>query len=68
MTLNYTPKNNPRVIIIQKLYGKYYNDDEISDQSSSSLLGILIANMPCNWIVDGPKAIYTNGQRGKARQ
>ena len=28
MTLQYSPKNNPRVIVIQKLYGKYYNDDE----------------------------------------
>ena len=24
----YSPKNNPRVIIIQKLYGKFYNEDE----------------------------------------
>ena len=24
----FSPKNNPRVIIIQKLYGKFYNDDE----------------------------------------
>ena len=29
MRTNYNPKNNPRVIIIQKLYGKFYNDDEI---------------------------------------
>ena len=29
MTLNYTPKNNPRVIIIQKIYGKYFNKDNI---------------------------------------
>ena len=28
MTLQYSPKNNPRVIVIQKLYGKYYNKDE----------------------------------------
>ena len=28
MTLNYSPKNNPRVIVIQKLYGKYFNEDE----------------------------------------
>ena len=28
MTLQYSPKNNPRVIVIQKLYGKYYNEDE----------------------------------------
>ena len=28
MTLQYSPKNNPRVIVIQKLYGKYFNDDE----------------------------------------
>ena len=27
----YSPKNNPRVIIIQKLYGKYFNNDEILD-------------------------------------
>ena len=27
----YSPKNNPRVIIIQKLYGKYFNDDEKLD-------------------------------------
>ena len=24
----FTPKNNPRVIIIQKLYSKYFNNDE----------------------------------------
>tara|TARA_X000000368_G_C23006260_1_gene701287 strand:+ start:548 stop:952 length:405 start_codon:yes stop_codon:yes gene_type:complete len=24
----YSPKNNPRVIIIQKLYGKFFNNDE----------------------------------------
>jgi len=28
MSLQYNPKNNPRVIIIQKLYGKFYNKDE----------------------------------------
>ena len=28
MSLQYRPKNNPRVIVIQKLYGKYFNKDE----------------------------------------
>ena len=28
MKTSYSPKNNPRVIIIQKLYGKFYNDEE----------------------------------------
>ena len=28
MSLQYTAKNNPRVIIIQKLYGKFFNKDE----------------------------------------
>ena len=28
MKTNFSPKNNPRVIIIQKLYGKFYNNDE----------------------------------------
>ena len=28
MTLQYSPKNNPRVIVIQKLYGKFFNKDE----------------------------------------
>ena len=28
MSFQYHPKNNPRVIIIQKLYGKFYNKDE----------------------------------------
>ena len=27
MTLQYSPKNNPRVIIIQKLYGNFFNKD-----------------------------------------
>ncbi len=31
MTLRYSPKRNPRVIIIQKLYGKYFNNEEILD-------------------------------------
>ena len=28
MKSTFSPKNNPRVIIIQKLYGKFFNDDE----------------------------------------
>ena len=28
MSFKYSPKKNPRVIIIQKLYGKYFNNDE----------------------------------------
>ena len=28
MKTNFSPKNNPRVIIIQKLYGKFFNDEE----------------------------------------
>ena len=28
MRAHYNPKNNPRVIIIQKLYGKFFNKDE----------------------------------------
>ena len=28
MNVLYSPKNNPRVIVIQKLYGKYFNEDE----------------------------------------
>ena len=28
MTLQYSQKNNPRVIVNQKLYGKYFNEDE----------------------------------------
>ncbi len=29
MSLHYSPKNNPRVIVIQKLYGKFFNYDEV---------------------------------------
>ena len=29
MSLEYSPKNNPRLIIIQKLYGKFFNNEEI---------------------------------------
>ena len=29
MRTSYSPKNNPRVIIIQKLYGKFFNEDEL---------------------------------------
>ena len=28
MSLKYSPQNNPRVIVIQKLYGRYFNKDE----------------------------------------
>ena len=31
MPAQYSPKNNPRVIIIQKLYGKFFNDEEKLD-------------------------------------
>ena len=31
MRTSYSPKNNPRVIIIQKLYGKYFNQNENID-------------------------------------
>jgi transcription antitermination protein NusB len=27
MKTQYNPKNNPRIIVIQKLYGKFFNDD-----------------------------------------
>ena len=29
MRTNFSPRNNPRVIIIQKLYGKFFNKEEI---------------------------------------
>tara|TARA_B100001121_G_scaffold12738_1_gene10637 strand:+ start:376 stop:780 length:405 start_codon:yes stop_codon:yes gene_type:complete len=29
--VKYSPKNNPRVIVIQKLYGKFFNDEEKLD-------------------------------------
>ena len=28
MRISFSPNNNPRVIIIQKLYGRFFNDDE----------------------------------------
>ena len=28
MKTPFSPQKNPRVIIIQKLYGKFFNDDE----------------------------------------
>ena len=31
MSLKFSPKNNPRVIIIQKLYGQFYNKEEKLD-------------------------------------
>ena len=31
MRTHFKPKNNPRVIIIQKLYGKFYNEDDNLD-------------------------------------
>ena len=31
MRTSYSPKNNPRVIIIQKLYGSLFNDDQVID-------------------------------------
>ena len=31
MRTHYNPKNNPRVIIIQKLYGKFFNKDDDLD-------------------------------------
>ena len=31
MKIHYNPNNNPRVIIIQKLYGKFYNEDNDLD-------------------------------------
>jgi len=31
MKTHFNPKNNPRVIIIQKLYGKFFNDDVVME-------------------------------------
>tara|TARA_B100000575_G_C22761726_1_gene453318 strand:+ start:201 stop:605 length:405 start_codon:yes stop_codon:yes gene_type:complete len=31
MRTHYNPRNNPRVIIIQKLYGKLYNNENVID-------------------------------------
>ena len=32
----YSPKNNPRVIIIQKLYGKFFNKDQAVERADKS--------------------------------
>ena len=31
MRAHFNPKNNPRVIIIQKLYSKFFNDENVLD-------------------------------------
>ena len=31
MKTHFNPKNNPRIIVIQKLYGKFYNEDNDID-------------------------------------
>tara|TARA_B110000003_G_scaffold199489_1_gene198157 strand:+ start:244 stop:648 length:405 start_codon:yes stop_codon:yes gene_type:complete len=31
MRTHYNPKNNPRIIVIQKLYGKFFNEDNDLD-------------------------------------
>ena len=31
MRITFSPKDNPRVIIIQKLYGKFFNEDNVLD-------------------------------------
>ena len=31
MRTNFNPKDNPRVIVIQKLYGKFFNEDDTLD-------------------------------------
>ena len=41
MPLQYSPKNNPRVIIIQKLYGKFFNNEEILIYPNTDLRNLL---------------------------
>ena len=38
MRTHFNPKNNPRVIIIQKLYGKFYNEDDNFDKVFQTIL------------------------------
>ena len=44
MTLQYSPKSNPRVIVIQKLYGKFFNKDEMTLIRSFSPEEVYIPN------------------------
>ena len=46
----YSPKNNPRVIVIQKLYGKFFNKEEITDLlvQGDNLLAIQVHNAGTN--------------------
>ena len=41
MKTHFNPKNNPRVIIIQKLYGKFYNEDNDIDFPNIDLKNLL---------------------------
>ena len=48
MKTHFNPKNNPRVIIIQKLYGKFYNEDnelEFPKHRFKNLLKILFLEL-----------------------
>ena len=45
MINQYKGKNNPRVIVIQKLYGKFFNKDEIITFPKHPVLFLQLGNI-----------------------
>ena len=50
MTVQFTPQRNPRVIIIQKLYGKLYNNEEnIIEEDNRIAIDAELAKLDHAW-------------------
>ena len=64
MSLHYSPKNNPRVIVIQKLYGKYFNEDEKltfpKHRFKKFIKDVVIGTIERNEIIQDEMSIHLN--------
>ncbi len=64
MNLQYSQKNNPRVIVIQKLYGKYFNEEEKltfpKHRFKKFIKDVVIGTIERNEIIQDEMSIHLN--------
>ena len=72
MSIKYSPKNNPRVIVIQKIYSKIYNDEEVlsfpKHRFKKFIKDVVNGTVERNELIEGEIKLYLNNDLDLRRQ
>ena len=72
MSIKYSPKNNPRVIVIQKIYSKIYNDEEVlsfpKHRFKKFIKDVVNGTVERNELIEGEIKSYLNNDLDLRRQ